>query len=98
MSLMSAAPLQDETIRGRLFVALNRSEEHTPELQSLRHLVCHFPLEKKTWYNAIGRCIFVLLFALHLQIDHRRILSFPTRRSSDLKSPRMKEIGCGGWI
>src|SRR5205814_9347079 len=25
----------------------SRSEEHTPELQSLRHLVCRLPLEKK---------------------------------------------------
>src|SRR5947199_7733487 len=27
---------------------LNRSEEHTSELQSLRHLVCRLLLEKKT--------------------------------------------------
>src|SRR5947199_2955587 len=26
-----------------------RSEEHTSELQSLRHLVCRLLLEKKTW-------------------------------------------------
>src|ERR1035441_384042 len=43
-----------------------RSEEHTSELQSLRHLVCRLLLE---------RCG-----------DHRDLLSFPTRRSSDLFS------------
>src|SRR5262245_37360299 len=32
---------------GGLYVADNRSEEHTSELQSLRHLVCRLPLEKK---------------------------------------------------
>src|ERR1039458_1895651 len=31
-----------------VFVNLNRSEEHTSELQSLRHLVCRLLLEKKT--------------------------------------------------
>ena len=32
---------------GRLVAAMNRSEEHTSELQSLRHLVCLLLLEKK---------------------------------------------------
>src|ERR1035438_769342 len=41
-----------------------RSEEHTSELQSLRHLVCRLLLER---YGG-----------------HRDLLSFPTRRSSDL--------------
>src|ERR1035438_434079 len=31
--------------------ALNRSEEHTSELQSLRHLVCRLLLEKKNNEN-----------------------------------------------
>src|ERR1035438_1074650 len=35
-----------------LVVAVFRSEEHTSELQSLRHLVCRLPLEKK---NALLR-------------------------------------------
>src|SRR5262245_65054138 len=30
-----------------IFVPLSRSEEHTSELQSLRHLVCRLLLEKK---------------------------------------------------
>src|SRR5262245_65319488 len=30
---------------------LSRSEEHTSELQSLRHLVCRLLLEKKKKYN-----------------------------------------------
>src|SRR5438045_5513122 len=29
-----------------------RSEEHTSELQSLRHLVCRLPLEKQKKHNA----------------------------------------------
>src|ERR1035441_2109929 len=32
-----------------------RSEEHTSELQSLRHLVCRLLLEKKKTHNAFGR-------------------------------------------
>src|SRR5436853_5873979 len=32
---------------GRAFVLRSRSEEHTSELQSLRHLVCRLLLEKK---------------------------------------------------
>src|SRR5262245_63653874 len=32
-----------------------RSEEHTSELQSLRHLVCRLLLEKKNRCNGIGR-------------------------------------------
>src|SRR5947199_2945160 len=36
----------------------DRSEEHTSELQSLRHLVCRLLLEKKKMYNNI--------FLLHL--------------------------------
>src|SRR5205814_9881062 len=33
--------------RGVRFNAMTRSEEHTSELQSLRHLVCRLLLEKK---------------------------------------------------
>src|SRR5262245_64383374 len=33
--------------RIRLRIAVERSEEHTSELQSLRHLVCRLLLEKK---------------------------------------------------
>src|ERR1035441_10849145 len=32
-----------------------RSEEHTSELQSLRHLVCRLLLEKKKYKNAVRR-------------------------------------------
>src|ERR1035441_4557888 len=34
-------------LRGKIAVYVNRSEEHTSELQSLRHLVCRLLLEKK---------------------------------------------------
>src|SRR5262245_63899324 len=36
-----------DTLRGMLPAATQRSEEHTSELQSLRHLVCRLLLEKK---------------------------------------------------
>src|SRR5947199_5028228 len=37
---------RDHALNGD-FVSLDRSEEHTSELQSLRHLVCRLLLEKK---------------------------------------------------
>src|SRR5471030_3392984 len=45
--------------------AKNRSEEHTSELQSLRHLVCRLLLEKKKINEIAGdlkRCQEVLMF------------------------------------
>src|SRR5258705_5514889 len=42
---------------GRAVVNAARSEEHTSELQSLRHLVCRLLLEKKKCYDIQGvRC------------------------------------------
>src|SRR5205823_13652576 len=38
---------QTKTARGVLSRAVERSEEHTSELQSLAYLVCRLPLEKK---------------------------------------------------
>src|SRR5262245_64979552 len=38
--------------RARLSMAQARSEEHTSELQSLRHLVCRLLLEKKKQHNS----------------------------------------------
>src|SRR5207302_1343049 len=98
MSLMSSAPLQDETIRGRLFVALNGF----PVFALLKAIACRFATQSSKdrvpWSNAIGRCCVVRLFALHLLIDQRRIILFPYASRFRYKSPRMKEIGCGGWI
>src|ERR1039458_6349343 len=34
-----------------------RSEEHTSELQSLRHLVCRLLLEKKNWRGSRTICV-----------------------------------------
>src|ERR1039458_10687008 len=43
-----AQPRVSDLFRGRLGrFSLDRSEEHTSELQSLRHLVCRLLLEKK---------------------------------------------------
>src|SRR5438045_9480509 len=47
-SMRRRPPIASETMRG--FVA-HRSEEHTSELQSLRHLVCRLLLEKKKKNN-----------------------------------------------
>src|SRR5436853_3152926 len=38
---------QGQRVLGEELVGLSRSEEHTSELQSLRHLVCRLLLEKK---------------------------------------------------
>src|SRR5437899_4729300 len=47
-------------------LAHNRSEEHTSELQSLRHLVCRLLLEKKKKVEDLkyGRTDYSLLYAL----------------------------------
>src|SRR5438045_5375159 len=39
-------------------IAKQRSEEHTSELQSLRHLVCRLLLEKKKTYTELTRSRF----------------------------------------
>src|SRR5205814_1743146 len=75
-----------------------RSEEHTSELQSLRHLVCRLLLEKKknkiicSLHNACNLYYInmVLILAPVLRLffyssrHNRHLHSFPTRRSSDL--------------
>src|SRR5262245_65030742 len=38
-------------VEGKVVIAPTRSEEHTSELQSLRHLVCRLLLEKKKNYR-----------------------------------------------
>src|SRR5438045_6497170 len=40
-------PVEAQVEGGRLVLVGERSEEHTSELQSLRHLVCRLLLEKK---------------------------------------------------
>src|SRR5205814_6577987 len=42
-----ALPERDVVFAAAALVAVARSEEHTSELQSLRHLVCRLLLEKK---------------------------------------------------
>src|SRR5205814_10365966 len=44
-----------ENNKSRIALALTRSEEHTSELQSLRHLVCRLLLEKKKKINNSNR-------------------------------------------
>src|SRR5436853_5329514 len=45
--VVSTAIIETRLVVGVLFLVLARSEEHTSELQSLRHLVCRLLLEKK---------------------------------------------------
>src|SRR5947199_8146831 len=50
------------TVLPRL-VEAGRSEEHTSELQSLRHLVCRLLLEKKKYSSRVHICLFVNVFS-----------------------------------
>src|SRR5205814_10598190 len=58
------APMLLSRISGRVVIEavidttgrVERSEEHTSELQSLRHLVCRLLLEKKKQTNASTQC------------------------------------------
>src|SRR5437899_8426515 len=43
-----------------LLIILDRSEEHTSELQSLRHLVCRLLLEKKETFRHQLRILFTV--------------------------------------
>src|SRR5262245_62324151 len=45
--LSSTRATRDSASRASIRPAIRRSEEHTSELQSLRHLVCRLLLEKK---------------------------------------------------
>src|SRR5205814_3657472 len=45
-----------------------RSEEHTSELQSLRHLVCRLLLEKKKKLTCHDTHIYILMTALDMQL------------------------------
>src|SRR5437899_6898073 len=44
---MRSAERRQEVVNCRFVCQVDRSEEHTSELQSLRHLVCRLLLEKK---------------------------------------------------
>src|SRR5258705_9841497 len=56
---LAAAPTEDaldEAMERAWSERHRRSEEHTSELQSLRHIVCRLLLEKKK-INGVDRCI-----------------------------------------
>src|ERR1035441_9363400 len=55
-SISRWTPCPPETASGGFRSALARSEEHTSELQSLRHLVCRLLLEKKKQYPSLHSC------------------------------------------
>src|SRR5690606_3299460 len=64
----------------------SRSEEYTSELQSRENLVCRLLLEKKNMMKQHNTVVAPLDLSSRLlaSVDPRDILSFPTRRSSDL--------------
>src|ERR1035438_10579844 len=49
ITIRSIRAVKSVSVRGR-----SRSEEHTSELQSLRHLVCRLLLEKKTTIDQLS--------------------------------------------
>src|SRR5262245_63037058 len=72
-----AAALRGDGTDGRITILVShrfstRSEEHTSELQSLRHLVCRLLLEKKK--NKINRKGCVEEKHQHLDINNQRII------------------------
>src|SRR5690348_15918302 len=77
------------------WTSAKRSEEHTSELQSPVHLVCRLLLEKKTnhTYSTLAHTSSRLPLSLTLMFfsrygHQRKLHSFPTRRSSDLRRTR----------
>src|SRR5258705_2313310 len=58
--LLQNAPTQVQSrMRGQMLDSILRSEEHTSELQSLRHLVCRLLLEKKKHEFTLVGAVFV---------------------------------------
>src|SRR5437899_9002469 len=51
--VVAAYDLSDYALFGHQAAQAARSEEHTSELQSLRHLVCRLLLEKKKEYHQL---------------------------------------------
>src|SRR5258705_4805318 len=60
----------------------NRSEEHTSELQSLRHLVCRLLLEKKKIMSHLLRCITDRMGLRTLELRQLRMLNL--RRTTNM--------------
>src|SRR5436853_2501333 len=55
----------NDSLESEAWMALSRSEEHTSELQSLRHLVCRLLLEKK---KVQATAISILLLCMCLRM------------------------------
>src|SRR5205814_4069758 len=77
----------------------SRSEEHTSELQSLRHIVCRLLLEKKDKLIAIVRRDRVLSIVTHINApcifaDPHRLYDLVLTGIDDTHHPQIA-IGCG---
>src|SRR5437868_3750257 len=70
----------------RTITPVPRSEEHTSELQSRFDLVCRLLLEKKKNKKHYNSLLSSSALFLSATAHHRDLPSFPTRRSSDLRS------------
>src|ERR1039458_3804282 len=67
-----------------------RSEEHTSELQSLRHLVCRLLLEKKKYINL--SVPFLSLTSIHLPLSSSSNHSFGCKLEKCKKCLRTQQI------
>src|SRR5258705_2001207 len=77
---------EDVDLGGRRII---RSEEHTSELQSLRHLVCRLLLEKKNKY----RRPWMILTTLSLSEGGQRTRTFELWPSASLDGTIQSDIG-----
>ena len=98
MSLTSAALLQDETVRGRLFVASNGFPVFALLKAITRRFARQLSKGRVPLSNVIGRCCVVRLFARHPRTHRCKVVPRGSEGRKRDKPPRLKKIGCGGWI
>ena len=98
MSLTSAALLEDETIRARLFVALNGFPIFALLKATSRHFAKQVSKDRVPLSNVIDPCCVVELFARYRRIHQYKTCGCGSRERKRDKPPRLEKIGCGGWI
>ena len=99
MSLTRGALLQDETIRGRLFVASNGFPVFALLKAIIRHFARRLSKGRARASIAIPQCCAVPLYARHPQTGRCKIFlrDFEERKRDRLPASG-ERIGCGGWI
>jgi hypothetical protein len=98
MSLTSAELVEDETIRARLFVALNGFPIFAPLKATTRHFAKQVSKDPAPLSNVIDPCCVVGPFARHRRIHQCKTCRCGSRERKRDKPPRLEKIGCGGWI